>query len=376
VSVAAKAAELGLHGRVRDVDFLSALTLEVFTAAHVMHYGRLVFGHALRRRLRGVAQRVGAIAEDQTVSTEQVIDEAEKAVFEATRLRRRESGADVRLLLDEFYADLDQVCKDRRYITGTATGYAQLDQITQGLQPGDLALLAARPSVGKTSLALNIARHAAQYGRVAVFSLEMSRKQLVQRLVAAESHVDGRRLKAGSATPVQLGDVAAALGRLSQLDLVVDDGVPLTVGTLRSAARRLAASAPLALVVVDYIGLMQADNPRDNRVSQVAQISGGLKALARELEAPVLALSQLSRGVEQRGDHNPLLSDLRDSGALEQDADLVLFLHKRNDDGLPIVPVDLVVAKHRNGPTGTISLLLNKAQTLFTEQASSSPPPA
>jgi len=250
------------------------------------------------------------------------------------------------------------------------TNFSKLDMLTQGLQPGELILLAARPSVGKTSFALNIARNAAVLAQraVIVFSLEMSKQALVQRLICSEAKVDSYLLRTGQADPTAFQKIAKAMDTLTQADLWIDDTPALTIANLRSRARRMKAQYDISLIVVDYLQLMQGGR-QDSRVQEVSDISAGLKAIAKELKVPVLALSQLSRAPEQRTDRRPQLSDLRESGSIEQDADVVLFLYREGMHNREVdrSKTELIVAKNRNGPTADITLVFIDNQTAFRE---------
>ena len=270
----------------------------------------------------------------------------------------------------EWWDTLEHRIENKQLVTGVPTNFSKLDALTQGLQPGELIILAARPSVGKTSLALNIARNAAVLaGRpVVVFSLEMSRQSLVQRLICSEAHVDAYMLRTGQADSMAFQQIAKAMDTLTHADLWIDDSPALAINSLRARARRMKAQYKIELIVIDYLQLMQGGR-RDSRVQEVSDISSGLKAIAKELDVPVLALSQLSRESERRENKRPQLSDLRDSGSIEQDADVVLFLYREGMHNREIdrAKTELIVAKNRNGPIDDLPLVFIAEQTAFRE---------
>ena len=358
--------------------YLSNLGNQTPTAVHVVQYARIVERKALLRNLIGAASRIAGIGYEDGADVQEAVDRAESELF-AVSQRRVETGfSHLRELLHDAYDRLDYLHDHRGEISGISSGFADLDQLTTGFQKSDLVVLAARPSVGKTSLALNIAEHAAvaEKKTVGVFSLEMSKEQLVLRLLSSVSNIDSQRLRTGFLEELDFARIAPAMNALSEASLYIDDTPNISTMELRTKARRLQAERGLDLVIVDYLQLMQAaSTSRDaNRVQEVSEISRGLKALARELKVPVLALSQLSRQPEMRESREPRLSDLRESGAIEQDADLVLFLWREKergaeDSGTDGEVVNLRLAKHRNGPTGEIKLWFKKSQTRFMSYA-------
>jgi replicative DNA helicase len=352
--------------------YLTTLMDSVPTAVHVEHYGRIVERKAILRNLIGAAGRIAAVGYEESNDAEVAIDRAESILFEISQ-RRTEGGFEsLSTLLGQAYDRLEYLHEHRGQIIGIPTGLSQLDALLGGLQPSDLVVLAARPSVGKTSLALNVAQHAAvrEGKKVAVFSLEMSREQLALRLLSAETGINPRPLQTGFVDETDWSKIATVMNAMASAPLWIDDSPALSVMELRTKARRLEAEQHgLDLVIVDYLQLMQAATvSRDaNRVQEVSEISRGLKQLARELKVPVLALSQLSRGVEQRGTAEPRLSDLRESGSIEQDADVVIFLYREAEQN-PEAEVELIkvkVAKHRNGPIGEVPVQFRKANTRF-----------
>jgi replicative DNA helicase len=362
---------------VGGAGYLSALGNDTPTAVHVAQYGRIVERKAVLRRLIQAAGKIAAIGYEDGNDVQEAIDRAEAELFAVSQHRSSDSFSPLKALLHDAYDRLDYLHAHRGEIVGIASGFSDLDQLTTGFQPSDLVVLAARPSVGKTSLALNVAEHAAvRDGKtVGIFSLEMSKEQLVLRLLSSVASIDSQRLRSGFLEEMDFARIAPALQALSDAPVFIDDTPNISTMELRTKARRLQAERGLDLLIVDYLQLMQATgNSRDsNRVQEVSEISRGLKALARELKVPVIALSQLSRQPEMRESREPRLSDLRESGAIEQDADLVLFLWRDKDrpeesdtDG---ETVNLRLAKHRNGPTGEVKLWFRKSQTRFVSYA-------
>ena len=357
-------------GRAGGLDYISELTLEVPTAASVRHWAGIVINHSLRRKLIGVGGEVARLGFDNAVPAEDAIELAEQEIFQISQARRGQEATHIAKLVHDTWELLEERLQKKELINGVRTNYARLDGLTQGLQPQELVILAARPSVGKTSLALNIARNAAVLarGHVALLSLEMSRQALAQRLICSEAMVNSHVLRSGNASQLDFQRIAAAMDKLTQAELWIDDTPRLSIATLRARARRMKAQHRIGLVIIDYLQLMQGGR-QESRVQEVTDISAGLKAVAKELEVPVLALSQLSRASEQRPDKRPQLSDLRDSGAIEQDADVVLFLYREgmHKQDVDKAQTELIVAKNRNGPTGDIQLIFNAEQTTFRE---------
>jgi replicative DNA helicase len=367
--------ELTRRERLDDVGgpaYLANLMNVVPTAVHVEHYGRIVERKAVLRNLISAAGKIAAVGYEEANDAEIAIDRAEGILFEISQRRTVGGFESLATLLGEAYDRLEYLHEHRGQILGIPSGLSQLDTLLGGFQPSDLVILAARPSVGKTSLALNIAQHAAvrEGKKVGVFSLEMSREQLALRLLSAESGINPRPLQSGFVDETDWSKIAQVMNAMHSAPMWIDDSPGLTVMELRTKARRLEAEQRgLDLVIVDYLQLMQGSTPQReaNRVQEVSEISRGLKQLARELKVPVLALSQLSRGVEQRGTAEPRLSDLRESGSIEQDADVVIFLYREGEQNAES-DVELVkakVAKHRNGPIGEVPLQFRKSNTRF-----------
>jgi replicative DNA helicase len=358
--------------------YLSSLANQTPTAVHAVPYGRIVERKAVLRNLISAAGRIAGIGYEDPAEVQEAIDRAERELFSVSQRRVVDGFSRLSRLLHDAYDRLDYLHAHRGEISGIRTGFADLDALTTGLQKSDLIVVAARPSVGKTSFALNVAEHAAVHDgkSVGVFSLEMSKEQLVLRLLSSVSNIDSQRLRSGFLEELDFARIAPAMNALSEAPMYIDDTPSISTMELRTKARRLQAESGLDLVIVDYLQLMQASTTsRDaNRVQEVSEISRGLKALARELSVPVMALSQLSRQPEMRESREPRLSDLRESGAIEQDADLVLFLWRDKERPAEESDVDgevikLKLAKHRNGPTGELDLWFKKKQTRFVSYA-------
>ncbi len=353
--------------------YLAELSDSVPTATHVTEYADIVKNKALLRDLLDAAGEIIAEALDDRDEVREVLDRAESRIFEVVEPSVVGGLVPIRELLTDSFEYIDELHRSNRKITGLATGYVDLDEMMTGLQPNDLIIIAARPSIGKTSLALNIAQHVGIHGQkgVGFFSLEMSKQQLVLRMLATEARIGLRSLQTGYFPESVYPNLVNASGRLSNATIYIDDSPALSVTDIRAKARRLRAQGKLDLVIVDYLQLMHERGRMENRQQEIAKISRSLKALARELQVPVIALSQLSRAVESREHNRPQLADLRESGAIEQDADVVLLLYReeyylrlqssRQDGDLEIPPdkqnqADVIVAKQRNGPTGVVSL--------------------
>jgi len=356
---------------IGGVTYLSSLLNTVPTAVHVEYYGRIVERQATRRRLIDAGTEIVGIGFRDGVDTEDALDAAEKALFDVSQNRQTKDFESIADVIDRYFDQIDYLQQHRGEVVGVPTDFKDLDRLTGGLQRSDLLILAARPSMGKTSLALGIAYGAAvQHGRsVGIFSLEMSSDQLVQRLLSTETGVDSHRLRLGMIDDSEWDRISRAFGRLSEAKIFIDDAANASIMDVRSKARRLQAESGLDLIIIDYLQLMSGRRS-ENRVQEISEISRGLKGLARELNVPVLALSQLSRAVETRSDHRPMLSDLRESGSIEQDADIVMFIYREekydeNSDKKGIA--ELIVAKHRNGPVSTVNLRFFEQTARFAD---------
>lgn len=357
---------------IGGASYLSGLVTQVPTAAHVDHYAQIVHQKAILRRLIGAATEIARLGYAEERDVADVVDEAEEKLFSVSQQHQRINFVPIKDVLSSSFDRIDELHKNKGALRGVPTGYKDLDNLLGGLQPSDLVIVAARPSIGKSSLALGIALNAALEGKVPVgiFSLEMSREQVVDRLIAAQSRVDSWKLRTGNLGDEDFPRLNYAMGILSEVPLYIDDSPMLNVMEIRTKARRLQAQYGLGLIVIDYLQLMEgrARSGDPNRVQEVSEISRALKGLARELDVPVLALSQLSRAVEQRRPQIPQLSDLRESGSIEQDADVVAFIYREDyydKDTERRNIADILVKKHRNGPTGEISLYFRPEQMRF-----------
>lgn len=360
-------------------DYLAALVDAVPTAANLEYHARIVRDKALLRRLVEQAQQiVRDVYEQGERDVDEILDEAEARIFAVAESHKREGFVWIKEILWSAFEHIEKLQESDSGITGVPSGFPDLDRMTTGLQKGDLVIVAARPSMGKTSWVMNVAANAAiGHGvPVAIFSLEMSSEQLVQRLLCAEGRIDAQRLRRGKLSQEEHQRLAAAAGHLNTAPIWIDDQPGANVLEIRAKARRLQSELrsdgkDLGLIVIDYMQLMSGAGQAESRVQEVSQISRGLKALARELEVPVIALSQLSRGPEQRTDKRPMLSDLRESGSIEQDADVVMFLYRPEYYAAPEKreelegKAELIVGKQRNGPTGVVELYFQKAYTRF-----------
>jgi len=364
-------------------DYLGALVDAVPTAANVEYHARIVRDKALLRRLvESASQIIRDVYDQGERQVEELLDQAEARIFQVAESHQREGFVWIKEILWSTFEHIERLQASDSGITGVPTGFPDLDRMTTGLQRGDLCIVAARPSMGKTSWVLNVAANAAIANNipVALFSLEMSSEQLVQRLLCAEGRIDAQRLRRGKLSQEEHQRLAASAGHLNTAPIWIDDQPGSNVLEIRAKARRLQSELrsnekDLGLVVIDYMQLMSGTTRAESRVQEVSQISRGLKALARELEVPIVALSQLSRGPEQRTDKRPMLSDLRESGSIEQDADLVMFLYRPEYYAPPEKKeelegkAELIVGKQRNGPTGSIELYFQKAYTRFDSVA-------
>jgi replicative DNA helicase len=360
--------------------YLVELSNMVPTAAHVMHYAEIVQKKATLRRLITAATNISQMGFEEEEEIDTTLDEAERALFHVSEKYNKNTFVSIRSVLDGAFERIDELHRDKGKLRGIATGYTALDQILAGFQKSDLIILAARPSCGKTALALDMARHIGVNMKVptAFFSLEMSKEQLVDRMICAQANVDLWKLRTGrlSDKADDFPKIADALGKLSEAPIFIDDNASLNITQLRTKARRLKMDHGLGMIVVDYLQLMEGRSKKsqENRVQEIAEISRGLKQIAKELDVPVLALAQLSRAVELTKPAIPKLSHLRDSGSIEQDADVVMFIYRKAADKNyreeDLAPEDkniaeIHIAKHRNGPTGMIRLFFEKERASF-----------
>ena len=359
-----------LMDSVGGTAYLSQLTDVVPTAANILHYIRIVKQKSIARRLIHVATDIVREGFSEGLSVEQLLESAEKRIFEISGENIRRGFVDIRSILKDSFEVIERLYEKQELITGIPTGFTDLDIKTSGFQPSDLIVVAGRPSMGKTSLCLNIAQYAAIKAKkpVAIFSLEMSKEQLVLRMLCAEAKVDAHRLRTGQLSKSDWPRLTLAAGELSEAPIFIDDTPAISVLEMRAKSRRLTMEHGISLIIVDYLQLMRGQTSSERREQEISEISRSLKALAKELRIPVIALSQLNRGVETRQDKKPQLSDLRESGAIEQDADVILFVYrdevyKETEDNLD--KAEIIIGKQRNGPTGMVPLHFEKKYTLF-----------
>jgi len=364
----------GQLGEIGGPAYLTALLNQVPTSLHAEAYGRMVEAASIRRRMITAANQIASMAYDAHESVENVIEESEKSIFNVSERRLRHDVQPISAVVSEYYDRIDELAKRPDDFVGVPTGFIDLDKMLGGLQPSDLLIIAGRPGQGKTGFLLSVAKNAALTHKkhVAIFSLEMSNEQVVQRLVAQETGIDSQRLRTGKLNEDEWPLFTQSIEVLGDTHIYLDDTPAISPLQLRTKCRRLDMEYGLDLVIVDYLQLMVGDTRNDNRVQEVSYISRNLKVLARELKVPVLAAAQLSRAVEQRTDKRPVLSDLRESGSLEQDADIVMFIYRPDqyeNDTVKQNVAEIMVAKHRNGPTGNIELIFRSSLAKFENAA-------
>lgn len=374
ISVSSRLKEKGKIEEIGGRTYLTELVNSVPNALHIINYGKIVQRKRILRDLINSSYHIGTLGYNETEEIDIILDRAEETIFKIAQTSNAQNFIPVKSALEEAFDRLDKLSKNRGELRGAPTGFTNLDNKLSGLQKSDLIILAARPSIGKTSLAMDIAKHAAMKKKipVGIFSLEMSKDQLVDRWIASEANIDLWRMRTGRLNSE--GDnndftkIQRALGDLSEAPIYINDSSASNVLQMRSMARRLQAERGLGLVIIDYLQLMEPRNPMSSPVQQVTEISRALKGMARELNIPILALSQLSRAVEQRVPQIPRLADLRESGSLEQDSDVVLFIY-REDKYRPDTErkgiADIIIAKHRNGPVGKIELYFDEQRASF-----------
>lgn len=355
---------------VGGIPMLASLIDGVPTSYHVEYYARIVQRTALLRKLIGAGGKIAALGYDEQDDVESTLDRAESVLFEVSQRRSSQDFIHISQVIDAYYEQINFLQEHRGEVVGVPTGFKLMDEMTGGLQRSDLIILAARPGVGKTSFCMSVAYNIALQGNgtVGVFSLEMSREQLVQRLLAMETKIDTHKIRTGNIRDTELAHMMEAMGKLASVPIYIEDTPGLSVMEVRSKARRLQSQSGVDLIIIDYLQLMQGRRADGNRVQEVSEISRGLKAMARELNVPVIALSQLSRAVEGRATHVPMLSDLRESGSIEQDADIVMFIYREElyepeTDKKGIAEIH--IAKHRNGPVGVVPMHFDPGTTRF-----------
>jgi replicative DNA helicase len=364
----------GQLGEIGGPAYLTALINQVPTSLHAEAYGRMVEATAIRRRLLTSANTIATLAYNEAEVIETVMEESEKAIFNVSERRLKKDLKPISAVLSDYYDRIDDLAKRPEDTVGVPTGFVDLDRQLSGLQPSDLLIIAGRPGQGKSGFLLSVAKNAALLHKkhVAIFSLEMSNEQVVQRLLSQETGIDSQRLRTGKLAENEWPLLTHAIEVLGDTHIYLDDTPAITPLALRTKCRRLHMEFGLDLVVLDYLQLMGGDTRTDNRVQEVSYISRNLKILARELNVPVLAAAQLSRAVEQRTDKRPVLSDLRESGSLEQDADIVMFIYRPDQyekDTEKQNVAEILVAKHRNGPTGSVELVFLNHLAKFVDAA-------
>ncbi|RMG04560.1 MAG: replicative DNA helicase [Nitrospirae bacterium] len=358
---------------VGGVSYLSTLVNTVPTSANIRHHCRIIREKSLLRNLINSVTEIAGMVYEEGMPADDLVDVAEKKIFEISDKRIRASFSQMKDVIKESFEMIEQLYSRKEAITGIPTGFRDLDELTTGFQRGDLIIIGGRPSMGKTTFALNIAQHVAVELKepVAIFSLEMSTRQLALRMLCAEAMIDSNKVRKGFISKEDIHKLTSAAGRLAEAPIFIDESTDISVLEMRAKARRLKMEHGLGLLIVDYLQLMKGRGMFERREQEISDISRSLKALAKELDIPVIALSQLNRGVEQRHDKRPTLADLRESGAIEQDADLIIFLYREefyNQKSLEAKGVaEVIVAKQRNGPTDTVKLTFLADSTRFVD---------
>jgi len=367
VSVVDKLASLGSLDSVGGPSYIAQLATFVPNSANVEYYAKIVKNKSLLRELIKAGAEISELGFNETLDIDEVIDLAEQKIFNISQEKTQTYFVRIRDFLHEHFEEIENRYKKKLGVSGIPSGYPTLDKITGGFQNSDLIIIAARPSIGKTSLALNIATSIAIKDNIPVgfFSLEMSKEQLLERMLCSEAKVDMQRLKTGYLREEDFSKLTEAYSLLYEAPIYIDDSPDATLTDIRTKSRRLKIEAKIGIIFVDYLQLIRSEQRVENRVLEISQITRGLKNLARELDIPIVVLSQLSRAVEKREDKRPMLSDLRESGSIEQDADVVMFLHVPNDDERD--KIELIIAKQRNGPQGSVKLLFQSEYTKFVE---------
>ncbi len=357
---------------VGGLEYIAKLPDKVPTTANIEQYIRIVEEKSALRALLKTANELITLGYDESEEVEDILDTAERKIFDVIQRRNQKGYTPIKDILVESFTQLEQLYNQKQRITGVPTGFSDLDYLTAGLHKSDLVIVAARPAMGKSAFALNIATNAAVRANVpvAIFSLEMSKEQMTNRILCSEAMVDSNKVRTGKVEDDDWQKLASASGELSQAQIYIDDTPGISVMEIRAKCRKMKLEKNIGLVVIDYIQLVQGSNRRANssREQEISEISRSLKILAKEIDVPVIALSQLSRSVEQRPDHRPMLSDLRESGAIEQDADIVMFLYRDdyyNQDSEKKNIAEIILAKHRAGSTGTVELLWLANYTKF-----------
>ena len=370
VTVSEQLRENGELETIGGIPYLSQLALTVPTTENIRHYAGIIEDHAALRRLILAAQEIESAGIEGAGEVPHIMDFAEQKIYDVMQKRRLKGFSHIKDIMADAFEQLQERSKNNGQITGVPTGFTDLDRLTSGLQPSDLILIAARPAMGKTSFALNIAEHAAIKAKVptAIFSLEMSKEQLVSRLMSSQAMIDSQKLRNGNLSQADWDKLTGVIRPLTEAPIYIDDTPGITVTDIRAKCRRI---KNLGLIVIDYLQLMQGSRRTENRQQEISEISRSLKILAKEFNVPVITLSQLSRSPESRTDKRPMLSDLRESGAIEQDADIVMFLYRDdyyNKDSEQQNVAECIVAKHRNGSTDTVELVFLAQHTKFANK--------
>ncbi len=370
IDVVTLTSELKKKKTAKDIgtSMLTDLVNSVPTAANVEHYARLIKDAATKRSLIQIGSEITTLCFEEDKEVREILDKAESSVFSISQGNMVRGFIPIRQTLAGSFDRIDELHKSGAGLRGVRTGFTDLDTMLSGMQASNLLILAARPGTGKTAMAMNIAQHIAVKERIpiGIFSLEMSQEELVDRLLVGQSDVDAWRLKTGKLSEEDFTKLSEAMGELADAPIFIDDTPGITLSEMRTKARRLHLEHKIGLIVVDYLQLVNPGRKVESRVQEVSIVSQALKNLARELKIPVVALSQLSRAVEHRGERRPQLADLRESGAIEQDADVVMFLYKADDETTgTTIPIKLLIAKHRNGPTGELDLIFRGDRIKF-----------
>ena len=371
ITVKSELESMGKFEQVGGLEYLAELPEKVPTTANSMKYIKIVEEKSTLRKLIKTANEIIELGYDPTEDVDDIMEGAEKKIFNVMQNKNQKGYAAMKDILVDSFTQLEELYNRKQHITGVPTGFADLDYKTAGLHSSDLVLVAARPAMGKSAFALNIATNAAIRAKVpvAIFSLEMSKEQMVNRILCSEAMVDSNKVRTGRLEEDDWTKLAEAIGPLSEAEIYIDDTPGISVMEIRAKCRKLKLEKNIGMVVIDYLQLVQGSNKRNgSREQEISEISRSLKILAKEIGVPVIALSQLSRAVEQRPDHRPMLSDLRESGAIEQDADIVMFLYRDdyyNQDSEKKGIAEVIIAKHRGGSTGTVELLWLGSYTKF-----------
>lgn len=367
-----KLAEMDVPPEATTMEFISALVNSVPTSANARSYANIIAEKSTLRRLIRINEDIAGKCYTGKGDIEEILEETEKKVFDLLQMRNSSDYVPIRQVVTNAMDNIEKASKNKGSVTGVATGFVDLDSKTMGMQPSDLVLIAARPSMGKTAFVLNIAQHVAFKSNksLAIFSLEMSKEQLVNRLLAMESKVDSQHIRSGQLADQEWHNLIESAGVIGRSGLIIDDTPGISISEMRSKCRKYKLEHDIQMIIIDYLQLMSGSGGKssESRQQEISEISRALKALARELKVPVLALSQLSRAVEQRTDHRPMLSDLRESGAIEQDADVCMFIYRDdyyNKDSENKGIAEIIIAKQRNGPIGTVELAWLPALTKF-----------